>query len=457
MSEELLMRRLKSGERLSRVGEKWYQEKRPTITAGNEEEDKRRNEVIDRVRKQLFARASAELLSRRDPESKKQIIELIRELVEQEGADLPRLKRGLLVTELSTDVWGYGPIQPFIEDDTVTEIMVNRFDQVYIERNGKVIKTDVRFRNDEHVKNVIQKIVGPLGRRVDESMPMVDARLPDGSRVNAVIPPLAIDGSNITIRKFGRRLNIDDLIQNGTASEETFEFLRMAVRGKLNILISGGTGSGKTTLLNVLSSFIPDEERIVTIEDAAELRLQQEHVVRLEARPPNIEGKGEIPIRTLVKNALRMRPDRIVVGECRGGEALDMLQAMNTGHDGSMTTLHANSPRDAVARLEVMVLLAGQELPHRAIREQVASAVDLIVQIARLRDGTRRITHISEVVGLNSDGSVDVRDIYEFRITGESEGRIIGGLVRTGYHPAFLPKLAWQGIHADKFFEGGEG
>lgn len=449
------MRRLKAGELLSRSRGRWDEEKSPVIASGSEEEeDKRRNEIIERVRKQLFIRAGAELLSRRDRESKRQITELIQELVEQEGADLPRLKRGMLVTELSTDVWGYGPIQPFIEDETITEIMVNRFDQVYIERDGKLVKTDVRFRNDEHVKNVIQKIVGPLGRRVDESMPMVDARLPDGSRVNAVIPPLAIDGSNITIRKFGRRLSINDLIQNGTAAEEIFEFLRMAVRGKLNILISGGTGSGKTTLLNVLSSFIPNEERIVTIEDAAELRLQQEHVVRLEARPPNIEGRGEIPIRSLVKNALRMRPDRIVVGECRGGEALDMLQAMNTGHDGSMTTLHANSPKDAISRLEVMVLLAGQELPHRAIREQIASAVDLVVQIARLRDGTRRITHISEVVGLNNDGGVDVKDIYEFKITGEDEGRVIGGLVRTGYRPAFLPKLAWQGIHADKFFEG---
>lgn len=454
MADSLLMRRLRGeqGEGPVRTVEKTPAEKMATAS---KEEEKRRDEIIERVRQRLFAEAGMDLLSRRDPEAKQRLTALIAELVEQEGGEYPRLKRAALVKDLAADVWGYGPIQSLIDDDSVSEIMVNRWDQVYIERGGKLVKADIQFRNDDHVKNVIQKIVGPIGRRIDESMPLVDARLPDGSRVNAVIPPLAIDGSNITIRKFGKRLSIEDLIRFGTATEREFKFLEATVRGKLNILISGGTGSGKTTLLNVLSSFIPSSERIITIEDAAELRLQQEHVVRLEARPANIEGKGEIPIRMLVKNALRMRPDRIIVGECRGGEALDMLQAMNTGHEGSMTTLHANSPRDAVSRLEVMVLLAGEELPHRAIREQVASAIDMIVQISRLRDGSRRITHISEVVGLTPDGNVDVRDVFRLEITGEENDRIKGSLVMTGYKPAFLKKLAWQGIKLDDFWPEG--
>jgi pilus assembly protein CpaF len=325
--------------------------------------------------------------------------------------------------------------------------MVNGPQQVYIEREGRLELTNVTFQNDEHVMKIIQRIIAPIGRRVDESSPMVDARLADGSRVNAIIPPLSLVGPVVTIRKFSATpFTVEDLVRFGTATPEMFEFLEACVKARLNIFVSGGTGSGKTTMLNILSSFIPDDERIVTIEDAAELQLRQEHVVTLEARPPNIEGKGAIPIRELVRNALRMRPDRIVVGECRSAEALDMLQAMNTGHDGSMSTGHANSPRDMLSRLETMVLMAGMDLPLRAIREQIASAVDLIVHQNRLKDGSRKIVNITEVQGMEGDVIV-MQDIFVFEQTGVVEGKIQGKLRPTGIRPKFVEKFETTGIH----------
>jgi pilus assembly protein CpaF len=329
----------------------------------------------------------------------------------------------------------------------ITEVMVNGPQQVYIEREGRLELTNVTFQNDEHVMKIIQRIIAPIGRRVDESSPMVDARLADGSRVNAIIPPLSLVGPVITIRKFSAQpLTVEDLVRFGTATPEMFEFLEACVKARLNIFVSGGTGSGKTTMLNILSSFIPDDERIVTIEDAAELQLRQEHVVTLESRPANIEGKGAIPIRELVRNSLRMRPDRIVVGECRSAEALDMLQAMNTGHDGSMSTGHANTPRDMLSRLETMVLMAGMDLPLKAIREQIASAVDLIVHQNRLKDGTRKITNITEVQGMEGDVIV-MQDIFVFEQTGVVEGKIQGKLRPTGIRPKFVEKFEVAGIH----------
>jgi pilus assembly protein CpaF len=334
-----------------------------------------------------------------------------------------------------------------LRDETITEVMVNGPQQVYIEREGRLELTNVTFQNDEHVMKIIQRIIAPIGRRVDESSPMVDARLADGSRVNAIIPPLSLVGPVITIRKFSATpFTVEDLIRFGTSTAEMFEFLEACVKARLNIFVSGGTGSGKTTMLNILSSFIPDDERIVTIEDAAELQLRQEHVVTLEARPSNIEGKGAVPIRELVRNSLRMRPDRIVVGECRSAEALDMLQAMNTGHDGSMSTGHANTPRDMLSRLETMVLMAGMDLPLRAIREQIASAVDLIVHQNRLKDGSRKITNITEVQGMEGDVIV-MQDIFVFEQTGVVEGRIQGRLKPTGIRPKFVEKFEVAGIH----------
>lgn len=339
----------------------------------------------------------------------------IREILD--GLDpsmIDREKREAFVTGIFDEVTGLGAIEDLLKDNSISEIMVNRYDEIYIEKAGKLYKSDKRFTDDENVMRAIERIVLPLGRRIDESMPYVDARLPDGSRVNAIIPPLALDGPVLTIRKFSdRKLNPDDLIKYGSITAEAVEYLKDAVLKRKNILISGGTGSGKTTLLNVLSSFIPKDERIITVEDSAELRLSQEHVIRLEARPPNIEGRGAVTIRDLVKNCLRMRPDRIVVGECRGGETLDMLQAMNTGHDGSMTTVHSNTPRDAVSRIEVMVLMSGVDLPVRAIREQVRSAVNIIVQQARLKDGHRKITHITEVTGMEGD-TILMHDVFKY-------------------------------------------
>ncbi len=357
---------------------------------------------------------------------RRQIEEIFGKVIDEEGLALTRAERVRMLEQITDEIIGLGPLEPLLRDESITEVMVNGPRQVYIERSGKLELTNVVFQNDDHVMRIIDRIIAPIGRRVDESSPMVDARLTDGSRVNAIIPPLSLVGPVITIRKFSASpFTTDDLIRFGTATPDMFEFLRACVEARLNVFVSGGTGSGKTTTLNVLSSFIPNDERIVTIEDAAELQLRQEHVVTLESRPPNIEGKGAIPIRELVRNALRMRPDRIIVGECRSGEALDMLQAMNTGHDGSMSTGHANSPRDMLSRLETMVLMAGVDLPLRAIREQVASAVDLIVHQSRLKDGTRRITNITEVQGMEGDVIV-MQDVFVFEQTGVVEGKIQG-------------------------------
>src|SRR3954451_2125073 len=364
----------------------------------------------------------------------------------EETVTLTRTERKRLLEEITDEIIGLGPLEPLLVDESVTEVMVNGPDQVYIERNGLLELTNINFQNDEHVMRIIDRIIAPIGRRIDESSPMVDARLPDGSRINAVIPPISLVGPTLTIRKFASSpLTVDDLVRYGTATPEMFEFMQACVQARLNIFVSGGTGSGKTTTLNVLSSFLPNTERIVTIEDAAELQLRQTHVVTLEARPPNIEGKGQVTIRDLVRNALRMRPDRVIIGECRGGETLDMLQAMNTGHDGSMSTGHANTPRDMLARLETMVLMAGVALPLRAVREQIASAVDLIVHQQRLKDGTRKITNITEVQGMEGDVIV-LQDVFVWEQSGVVDGHIQGRLRPTGVRPRFAEKFEVMGI-----------
>src|SRR5690349_511053 len=380
-------------------------------------------------------------------EVRRQIEEIFGKVIDEEALALTRAERVRMLEQITDEFLGLGPLEPLLRDETITEVMVNGPQQVYIEREGRLELTNVTFQNDEHVMKIIQRIIAPIGRRVDESSPMVDARLADGSRVNAIIPPLSLVGPVITIRKFSATpFTVEDLVRFGTATPEMFEFLEACVQARLNIFVSGGTGSGKTTMLNILSSFIPDDERIVTIEDAAELQLRQEHVITLESRPSNIEGKGAIPIRELVRNALRMRPDRIIVGECRSGEALDMLQAMSTGHDGSMSTGHANSPRDMLSRLETMVLMAGVDLPLRAIREQVASAVDLIVQQSRLKDGTRKIVNITELQGMEGDVIV-MQDVFVFEQTGVVEGKIQGRLKPTGIRPKFVEKFEVMGIN----------
>ena len=360
---------------------------------------------------------------------------------------IPLGDRERLVEELISEILGLGPIEPLLKDSSVTEVMVNGPDSIYIERKCRLQKTDVRFRNTEHLMHIIDRIVTAVGRRVDESSPMVDARLADGSRVNVIIPPLSLTGPCVTIRKFSKDvLTVDKMIEFGSFDQRMAEFLEDCVKGRLNIVVSGGTGSGKTTLLNVLSSYVPATERIVTLEDSAELQLKQDHVVTLETRPPNIEGEGEVTMRDLVRNALRMRPDRIIVGECRTGEALDVLQAMNTGHDGSMTTAHANSARDALSRLEPMVLMSGMELPLSAIRSQIASAVDIIVQIARLRDGSRKIINIAEVTGMEGD-IITLQDLFRFENHGlDSDGRITGEFLTSGLRPMCTEKLAMNGV-----------
>jgi pilus assembly protein CpaF len=360
---------------------------------------------------------------------------------------LPESIKAQIFHDIHDDLLGYGPIQPLLEDPTITEVMVNGPKQVYVERKGKIVKTNVTFEDDAHIMRIIERIVLPLGRRVDADSPTVDARLPDGSRVNAVVPPVAIDGPNITIRKFAQeRLTVEQLIEYGTLTSSMADFLRACVMARLNIVISGGTGSGKTTLLNVLSGYIPEDERIVTIEDAAELRMDQEHVIRLESKPASVEGRGMVTIRDLVHNSLRMRPDRIVVGECRGGEALDMLQAMNTGHDGSLTTIHANSPRDALSRMETLTLMAGMDLPLRVVREQIASAVDLVVHQSRLKDGTRKVTAITEVAGMEGD-TVVMTEIFKFEQTGIGpDEKVLGDLKPTGIRPMFSPRLEAAGF-----------
>ena len=383
-----------------------------------------------------------------DTVSRMRIEHRLAELLERETTPLSVADRREIVQDVLDDILGYGPIQVLLDDPEITEIMVNNADSIYIERAGRIYPSGRRFLDEEHLMRTIDRIVSPIGRRVDESSPMVDARLPDGSRVNAIIHPLAINGPMLTIRKFSKDpFTAQDLVNFGTLTPVLAQFVDACVRGRLNILISGGTGTGKTTLLNVVSSFIPHDERIVTIEDAAELRLSQDHVLRLESRPPNLEGKGQITIRDLVRNSLRMRPDRIVVGEVRGAEALDMLQAMNTGHEGSLSTIHANSPRDAFSRLETMVLMAGFDLPVRAIREQVSSALDVVVHLARLRDGTRRVVEVAEVQGMEAD-TIVTQEIFKFDYSAgiDDQGRFLGRIKSTGVRPGFMEKLEYLGI-----------
>jgi pilus assembly protein CpaF len=383
-----------------------------------------------------------------NPEQREAFItEILASSYAQTRLTLPESIKVQIFHDIQDELLGYGPIQPLLEDPTITEVMVNAPDQIYVERNGKIIKTNINFDDHAHILRIIDRIVLPLGRRVDADSPTVDARLPDGSRVNAVVPPVAIDGPNITIRKFGRdRFTVDQLIEFGTLTKSMAEFLGACVKARMNIVISGGTGSGKTTLLNVLSSYIPENERIVTIEDAAELRLDQEHVIRLESKPASVEGRGIVTIRDLVRNSLRMRPDRIVVGECRGGETLDMLQAMNTGHDGSLTTIHANSPRDALSRMETLTLMAGMDLPLRVVREQIASAMDLVVHQSRLKDGSRKVTAITEVAGMEGE-TIVMTEIFKFEQTGVGpDDKVIGEMKPTGIRPMFSPRLEAAGF-----------
>jgi pilus assembly protein CpaF len=399
-----------------------------------------------RVQNRLLAELDPALDIKKD-EVRRTIQELFEQILVEENTVLTRPERQRLFEQIVAEILGFGPLQPLLDDRTVTEIMVNGYKNVYVERSGKLHRAPVVFESDDHVMRIIDRIVAPLGRRVDEASPYVDARLPDGSRVNAVIPPISLVGPTLTIRMFSKDpITVEQLIEYGSLTAESVIFLKACVEANLNVVISGGTGSGKTTLLNVLSSFIPSDQRIVTIENAAELQLRQEHVVTLETRPANIEGRGEITAQQLVVNSLRMRPDRIIVGEIRAGEALDMLQAMNTGHEGSMTTAHANSPRDTIARIETMTLMAGYDLPVRAIREQISSAIDLVVHVDRQRDGSRKVVNITEVVGMEGD-VITLTDIFQFEQSGFEEGKIIGQLRSTGLRPNFLDRIEAAGIH----------
>ena len=403
----------------------------------------------------LKVRVQNKLLSELDPsmditrtdDVRRTIQELFEQILAEENIVLSRPERARLFEQIAAEILGFGPLQPLLEDDSITEVMVNGAKNIYIERKRKVHRVPVTFENNDHVMRIFDRIVAPLGRRIDESSPYVDARLPDGSRVNAVIPPLSLVGPVLTIRKFSRNpITVEQLIQFGSITPEAVQFLKACVEARLNVVISGGTGSGKTTFLNILSGFIPGDERIITIENAAELQLRQEHVVTLESRPPNIEGRGEITIRDLVINSLRMRPERIIVGEIRDEAALDMLQAMNTGHDGSMTTLHSNGPRDTLARLETMTLMAGMDLPSRAIREQIASAIDLIVHQERMRDGTRKVVNLTEISGMEGE-VITMTDIFVFEQTGIENGQIVGRLRPTGLRPKFMDKIEASGIN----------
>ena len=403
--------------------------------------------VRDRVQRRLLADLSPTLDTNNVEEVRRAVERIFVDTLSEENLPLSRTERSDLFEQILADILGFGPIEPLLHDDSVTEVLVNGPDQVFIERNGILEETNIRFRDAAHVLRIIDRIVAPLGRRIDESSPMVDARLPDGSRVNAVIPPVSLVGPVVSIRKFAKAAyTADDMVRLGTITKDLADFLRACVLARLNIAVSGGTSTGKTTFLNVLSSFLPDKERIVTIEDAAELQLNQRHIIRMESRPPNVEGSGEITIRQLVINALRMRPDRIVVGEVRGGEALDMLQAMNTGHDGSLTTAHSNSTRDTLHRLETMVLMAGMDLPLRAIREQISSAFDLIVHLDRLTDGARKVVQVSEVQGMEGDVIV-MQDIFRFVQTGVQDGRVQGHFTATGIRPKFLDVIDSSGIY----------
>ena len=403
-------------------------------------------DIIDRVQKRLVSEPES-ATARRDPDYlPRRIALMVNEQLELQDRIVSDRERARITRLAQADLLGLGPLDALLADESVSEIMVNGPDQIWIEREGKIFESDAHFQDDDHVRRILERIIAPLGRRCDESSPMVDARLADGSRLNAIIPPLCLNGPTLTIRKFAKKpLTAQDLVNRGAASAELMEFMRACVMGKLNVIVSGGTGTGKTTMLNVLSSFIPHDDRIVTIENAAELQLQQRHVITLESRPANIEGRGEISIRDLVVNSLRMRPDRIVVGECRSGEALDMLQAMNTGHDGSMTTLHANTPRDAISRMETMCLMAGMDLPARAIREQIAAAINVIIQLERMQDGSRRISRIAELTGMEGE-VVSLSDLFVFQHQGMREGKIIGKTVPTGIRPRFLERLAQHNI-----------
>jgi pilus assembly protein CpaF len=399
-------------------------------------------DIKTRIQTKLISGLDPTMDVTRTDEVRRTIEEMYNNILSEENIVLSRAERQRLFEQIVAEILGLGPLEPFLADPTITEIMVNGAKNIYIERSGKLVRTNAVFESDEHLMRIIERIVAPLGRRIDESQPYVDARLADGSRVNAVIPPISLIGPVLTIRKFFKiPLTVEKLIELGTVTAESMQLMKACVLGKLNIIVSGGTGTGKTTFLNILSGYIPGDERIITIENAAELQLRQEHVVTLESRPPNIEGRGEITIRDLVVNCLRMRPDRIVVGECRGSEAFDMLQAMNTGHEGSLTTIHANNPRESTSRLENMIMMAGMDLPHRAIREQIASALDMIIQLERMRDGSRKVVAVTEVQGMEGD-VITMSDIFKFELAGYEDGRVIGALRSTGLRPKSMFTLS---------------